>query len=144
MGSAGEGNVFYQAGRALLTQLDKHEQAYTDDERRAFGLDNLVHMSAVRAAAALLDDEPELKAQLECMSDANDDEWLGDADRAAHAAGDDEEEHAAAEGYDSEEVEDNVTTPPDTPPRPREEGGGAAGRRLQRRRRRRRPGRAWR
>ena len=25
--SAGEGNVFYQAGRALLTQLDKHEQA---------------------------------------------------------------------------------------------------------------------
>ena len=53
---------------------------YTDDERSAFGLDSLVHMGVVRAAAALLDDEPELKAQLECMSDADDDEWLGDAD----------------------------------------------------------------
>ena len=27
MSAAVEGNVFYQAGRALLTQLDKHEQA---------------------------------------------------------------------------------------------------------------------
>ena len=27
MSAAGDGNVFFQAGRALLTQLDKHEQA---------------------------------------------------------------------------------------------------------------------
>ena len=48
---------------------------YSADDRRAFGLDELVHMGHNRALESVLDDDDELKAQLEATSDVDDD-WL--------------------------------------------------------------------
>jgi hypothetical protein len=56
---------------------------YSDSERQAFGLDDLIHMGHVRALAAVIDDDDELRAQLEAVSDADDDEWLHD-ERTTH------------------------------------------------------------
>jgi len=43
-----------------------------------------MHASYVRRVASFLDDQPELQAQLETLSDADEDEWLSD-ERTPHA-----------------------------------------------------------
>ena len=53
-----------------VTRPEDYEAA----ERSAFGLDSLVHGSVARALADVVDDDDELKAQLEAASDADDDE----------------------------------------------------------------------
>ena len=96
---------------------------YSEEERRTFGLDELVHMSVVRAMANLLDDEPELKAQLEDMSDTDDDEWLYDV-RTPHVPVGDEAEEAegAEEVVEDEEMEraddSNPNPNPNSSPNP--------------------------
>ena len=77
---------------------------YYADERREFGLDELVHMSYVRALESVIDDD-ELRAQLEAMSDADDDEWLQD-ERTTHVAEDHEEE----EQWDAQAEEEELHT----------------------------------
>ena len=57
---------------------------YSLQLRCEYGLDELMHSNFVRRMASLLADYPELQAQLDSMSDADDDEWLND-ERTPHA-----------------------------------------------------------
>ena len=73
---------------------------YSPALRREYGLDEIMHSSFVRRIAALLEDYPELQAQVEGMSDADDDEWLND-ERTPHADVEAEE----AEEWEAEETQ---------------------------------------
>jgi hypothetical protein len=80
---------------------------YSLEERSAFGLNELLHNGFKRAMAAILDDDGELRAQLETMSDAGDDEWLHD-ERTTHV----EENHEEpGEAQPQEGMGESPTSP---------------------------------
>ena len=82
--------------RSFVACRITHPEDYSDSERRDFGLDSLVHMGFVRAVAEVVDDDDELKAQLEQMPE--EEEWLFD-EATPHF----EEQHEEAEEWEHEQ-----------------------------------------
>ena len=93
--------------RSFVACCVTRPEDYSPEECSAFGLNELVHSGFKRTMAAILDDDEELKAQLEAVSDADDDEWLHD-ERTTHV----EEDHEEPGEAQPQENMGELPTPP--------------------------------